>query len=469
MSRADEPARISRRLVLSRCLGVSASALVSSSIFADDALALGRTPYGGRVRMSLPWGMRAIDPHDGSDACAAIFGGALFDSLFAVDARGVTTPVLADALPLSDGAGLIVKLRPGLRTAKGAAIDARDVVASLARAKKLGAAALLARFGAPSVAPHDGLAVTFPAGRAAGAAERYSLARALASPQLAIVPRAFDPRSPDGTGPFAGSFSSAGLALGRNLNAARGASFLEHVDVAEASALTESLREFEAERDDVGWLGSGLFGARKNAAKFDLGRAGWILLGAGQGLGEHGAPGAAQRLADDLPRDSIAHLGLGALPAGKPGVGWSGPPTDLVVDKDAVYLTEVADAIAAVLSGPDHEVTVRRLPRAEVRDRRRRGDACLSLGVARPMGPSTLETLVALATFDDPSRAAEIVKSPPRLGGEGARALTKSLRVGVLGELRVSGAAIQDLALEPADGGGWDLGASFLRPRRPSP
>lgn len=455
--------RLSRREALALGAGL---ALFSP---AGAASALGRTPYGGRLKLSLPWSLSSIDPHDLGDPAAALFGAALFDSLFSIDSHGVISPVLADALPLTDGGGLIVKLRPGLKTAKGAGIDARDVVASLGRAKKLGAGSFFARFGVPSVAPHDNLAVAFAPGRAVGAADRYGLARALASAASAIVPRGFDPRSPDGTGPFEARLAAGGLALSRNLNAARGASFLERIEIARANDLVESLRAFEAERDDLGWLGTGLYGSRKNAARFDLGRVAWIMLSTTSGLGEHGAPGRAQALADGLPRDSLGHLGLGPLPPGKPTAPWTGPPTDLLVDKDAPHLVEVAEAVAAVLTNPDHEVTVRALGRAEVIQKRRRGDAALALGVARPLGLSTLETLVALASFDDPARANEIVKSPPKLASEGPRALTSTLRSGVLGELRISGAALPDLALEPADGGGWDLGASFLRPKKPAP
>jgi peptide/nickel transport system substrate-binding protein len=441
-------------------------ALATSGAFAaHDASALGRTPYGGRLRLSVPWALASVDPHDPGDAAGALFGTALFDSLYAVDSKGVVTPALADAAPTSDGGGLLVKMRPGLRTAKGASLDARDAVASLARAKKLGATPLLARFGTPTVSPHDASTLAFPAGGKNGAADRYALSRALASPLAAVVPRSFDPRAPDGTGPFS-ALVSGGLALGRNVAAARGAAFLEHVDVAPAKDLAESLRAFEAEQDDIGWLGTGLFGSRKNAAKFDLGRAAWIMLGASAGLSEVSTPGALQRLVDELPRDALAHLGMGPLPTGKAGTAWRGPPVDVFVDRDAPHLVEIAEALSTVLSAPDHELTVRRVSRAEARDRRKPG---LFLGVARPMGPSTLETLAALATFDDPARAADLVKAPPKLGSEGPRALTSQLKVAVVGELRVSGAAIADLALEPDGAGGWDLGASFIRPKKAGP
>ncbi len=432
------------------------------------ALALGRTPYGGRVRMSLPWALGSIDPHDVSDPAAALFATAITDSLFAVDTRGAVSPALADAMPLTEAGGLVVRLRPGLKTAKGKPLDARDVVFSIARAKRGGVGALLARFGAPQVVPHDGLSVIFSAGKGAGASERYSLSRALASPLTAIVPRSFDPRAPDGTGPFGASLTGGAVTLSRNLNAARGASFLDSITIAKANDLTESLRAFESEGDDIGWLGNGLFGARKDAARFDLGRVSWVVLATSTGLGEHGAPGNAQRICDGLPRDRLAHLGLGPLPAGRAGEAWSGPPTDLLVDREHPHMIEIANGVADVLTNPDHEVTVRALSHAEIAQRRKRGDASLSLGIARPIGPSTLETLVSLAAADDPARAEALAKTPPKLASEGPRQLTSSLRVGVLGELRVSGASIPSLALEAAEAGGWDLGGSFIRAKKVS-
>ena len=45
------------------------------------------------------------------------------------------------------------------------------------------------------------------------------------------------------------------------------------------------------------------------------------------------------------------------------------------------------------------------------------------------------------------------------------RTLTGALRVGVLGELRVSGGVARGFALARHPGGGWDLGASHRRLR----
>jgi peptide/nickel transport system substrate-binding protein len=86
----------------------------------------------------------------------------------------------------------------------------------------------------------------------------------------------------------------------------------------------------------------------------------------------------------------------------------------------------------------------------------------------RPIGPGALNTLLALATADDVVRARELARHPPRLAATSSpRTLTSMLRVGVLGEVRVTGGAVPDLALAKAPGGdGWDLGSTFRKPSK---
>src|SRR5262249_52562806 len=144
----------------------------------------------------------------------------------------------------------------------GSALDARDVVSSIARASKAGAASFLARFGTPTVSPGDALSVVFPKG------DRVAVARALASPLTAIVPRGFDPRKPDGTGAFSATLTGGSLLLARNLSAARGASFLESITVTKAPDLTTSLRDFEAQKDDLGWNGALRIASRRGRVRF---------------------------------------------------------------------------------------------------------------------------------------------------------------------------------------------------------
>lgn len=422
-----------------------------------EARAMGRTPLGGRLSLHVPWPTGSIDPHDLRDPLAALFASAAFDPLCGLDAAGAPYPALAATLPTREAGQTVVRLREGLRTARLTGLDARDVVFSIERARARGASAILADL--PRPVPHKGdpLAVVF------GNADPLRLARALASPLTAIVPRRFTPASPDGTGAFRADVSSAGLILSRNLAAARGPSFLDAIDVLPAEDLKRSLRAFEAERDDLGWLGLGLHDARKGAVRFDLGRAAWVVLVTGPDAGA--LPGQAQRLVDAIPPERLAHLGLGPLPAASGDPAWSGPPAELLVDESSPHLVEVARAVAPVLSAAGHEITLTPVPRDAVR-RRLKGKPALAIDLVRPLGPSSLHALIALGTAEDPARGRDLARSPPRVGpGASARSLTGLLRVGVLGDVRVAGGQMPDLALmRSPHGDGWDLGASFKRP-----
>ncbi|MEZ4314533.1 MAG: hypothetical protein R3F14_41480 [Polyangiaceae bacterium] len=404
----------------------------------------------------MPWAVSSMDPHELRDAASALFGHAVFDPLFAVDAAGSPYPTLATTLPQRETPGTVVRIRGGLRTARGTALDARDVIASIDRARARGGSALWAELPRPTAHPGERLAVLF------GTADPIKLAKALASPLFSLVPRSFSASSPDGTGPFRADIKSGKLSLTRNANAARGASFLDAVTIESAPDLRTSLRQFEAERDDVGWLGTGLFGGRKGAVKFDCGVLAWVVLSTGSEAGTAGGAGAAQRIANALPAERLGHLGLGALPAATGSPLWTGPKTDLVVDETAGHLVEIATTLAPILSAPGHEVTVSPLPRAEVA--KRRGKAALLLDVVRPLGPGGLNTLLSLATAQDPSHAADLSRKPPKNPSSSARALATALSVGVIGEVRASGGVIPSVTLaKQAFVDGWDLGASFRR------
>ncbi|AKT37087.1 hypothetical protein [Chondromyces crocatus] len=444
-----------------RFLG-QAALLASAALGHGSAYAMGRTPLGGRFALHVPWATSSLDPHEIRDPLAALFGAAVADSLYALDGNGVAYPTLAAALPGREGTAAVVQLREGLRTGRGVALDARDVVFSVERARARGAAAALADVPKPRPHPRDPLAVLF------SGADPQRLARALATPLAALLPRSFSPLAPDATGPFRAELSARRMNLTRNLNAARGASFLDAIDVVRSDDLTTSLREFEAERDDVGWLGAGLHAARKGSVRFDLGPVAWVVLVTGAEAGAFGQPGVAQRLAEAVPPERLAHLALGALPAARGDAAWGGPATELLVDETSPHLVEIAQAVAPVLSRPGHEVTAAPVSRTELARRRARG-AALAIDLVRPAGSGALGALLALATAEDRARGVDLARHPPRLAaGTPARSLTTSLRVGVLGEIKVAGAHMPDLVLGRAAGdGGWDLGASYRRaPKR---
>ncbi|APR84946.1 Hypothetical protein A7982_10295 [Minicystis rosea] len=422
------------------------------------AHSMGRTPLGGRISLHVPWPTSSLDPHDLRDPLAALFGAALVDPVYALDASGAPYPALAAGMPVREGGQTLVRLREGMRSARLLPLDAKDLVFSIERARARGASAILDDIPRAMLHKGDPLAVVF------GNADPHHLARALASPLCALLPRRFSPTAPDGTGAFRGDVSPAGLILTRNLHAARGPSFLDAVEVAPAEDLKSSLRAFEAERDDLGWLGLGLHDARKGAVRFDAGRAAWVVLVTGPDSGPAGAPGVAQRLVDAIPPERLVHLGLGPLPAASGDPAWQGPPAELFVDETSPHLVEVARAVSPVISSPGHEVTVTPVPRDAVR-KRLKGKPALAIDVVRPLGPSSLQTMMALATAEDPTRGRDIARTPPRLApGAHARTLTGLLRVGVIGDVRVAGGHMPDLVLARSpNGDGWDLGASYKK------
>lgn len=451
------PAR--RKLLAQLGAGLGALALGARI---PAARAMGRTPIGGRIAMHVPWPTVGIDPHDLRDPTAALFASAIADPVYAIDpASGLPYPTLA-ALPSREGADTVVRLREGLRTARLAPLDARDLIASIERARARGAGAILAGVPRPVVHKSDSLAAVF------GPVDPTSLARALASPLVALLPRRFDVGAPDGTGAFHAEISPGGILLTRNLNAARGPAFLDAIEIAPAEDLKTSLRSFEAERDDLGWLGMGLHDGRKGAVRFDLGRAAWIVLITSAEAGAFGLPGVAQKLVDAIPPERLVPLGIGPLPPSSGDPAWGGPAAELLVDDASPHLIEIARTVAPILSRPGHEVTATPVARAEIARRRARGKAPLAIEVVRALGPSPRETLLSLATAEDPVRGRELARATPRLpAGISARQLTNTLRVGVLGEMRVTGGVVPDVVFaHPLSGEGWDLGATFRKPAR---
>ena len=198
-------------------------------------------------------------------------------------------------------------------TAKGRKLDARDVLFSLERARRSAAIAWWGDVPAPIPVAKDPLALAF------ATTDGLLIARTLSSPFFALVPRGFDPKAPDGTGAMSAETSASRLVLRRNSKAARGASFLAEITVDQAPDLLASLRSFEGNLTDVGWLSSGLHAPRPGAAPFDLGSVAWIVLHTGAEAGPWGAPGIAQRLIDGLDSGRLQRFGLGPLPAPSPG------------------------------------------------------------------------------------------------------------------------------------------------------
>jgi len=408
-------------------------------------------PLGGRVAFRVPWPLGSIDPHRIDDVGAAIFGNALFDTLYAPTDRDVA-PSLAEREPEVDGGALVVRLRSGVRTARGHTLDGRDVVASIARARARGARGWLADLQAPH-ADKDGTTIRF------ATKDPQRLVRTLASPLVAIVPAGFRADRPDGTGPFRAELRSGSMALTRNGLSARGASWLDEIVVREAADVSDSLRAFETGTDDLGWLGTGLHEPRAGAVPFDAGVVAYAVLRTGRDAGAAwDAPGVAQSICDGI--SGLSSLVLGpAWPAAAPAK-WGGPPCELLVQDDARWLIELASAIAGSITDAGHEVTAKPIPFSELATRRSSRGYALALDVARPASTTTAGALAGLSVSDDSSTAADVVRHAPRLGEVSPRTLTKLMRIGVVGEVRVQGGRVPDLTLPATAGEGVDWGAA---------
>ena len=122
----------------------------------------------------------------------------------------------------------------------------------------------------------------------------------------------------------------------------------------------------------------------------------------------------------------------------------------------------MANAVASAITNAGHEVTVRATPAAEIVAKRASRLYGLMLDVVRNPGGGALGASVILATANDPSKASDLMAHPPKLGDVPARTLTRTLRVGVVGENRVSGGRMPELVLpQSATGFGFDLGAAY--------
>jgi peptide/nickel transport system substrate-binding protein len=438
-------------MITRRRLLAGSAATAIASLAPRTASGRGRVGYGSGIDVHVPWPAGSLDPHRIDDAMAAFFGEALFDTLYARDDTGAFVASLAASDPAPDISGLRVALRQGVRFASGTAFDARAAVASIGRARAHDAAAWLAEVPAPR-ADNDALVFT--------TRDPRTLVRSLASPLVAMVPPRFSPERPDGTGPFRAEPLSGAIRLVRNGLAANGPALLDSIEVRHAADLVTPLRAFESGADDMGWLGSFLHDPRPGARGFDAGAVGWAILRTGRQAGALDAPGSAQALADGVPHAALASFVVG--PTWEPGTAqWTGAPSELLVRDDAPWLVEVAHALAVAMSTPSHEITARPMPAVEIGQRRSARSFALMLDVARPAGPGALGTVLGLATADDSGAALALARHPPR-GDVPPRQATRSMRIGVVGEIRLEGGRASDVVLPPSPWGrGIDWGNAY--------
>lgn len=426
---------------------LSRRAFVSASAASAAGHALGRTPYGGRLRLSVPWPIVGVDPASLNDGFAALFAGALFEPIYGLDAAGSPYPTLADALPTKLGDGCRLKLRPGLRTAAGRPLAAADLLATLARARARGGGGLLGEIEA-ALDKSDPLGVSFPG------STPESVARALSSPLASLIPRSFSPVAPDGCGAFKAELSNGKALLSRNPNAARGPAFLDAIEVSSVNDLAELLRSFEVGQSDVGWFGQGLYRAVKDAAPFETPRYAFAVLLPGKSVGAWGAAGTLQGLLDAVPAQQLSHLGLRGLPAQPQGsAAWGGPTTTIAVLGAAPQLVAIARAIAAGLSTPGHELTVVEKTSDELAALRKSQHFGLLLDCVRAPSGAVRDVELALRTASSP----EAARRAPKTGRTSPRELGRQLALGVVGELSMWGALRSGFVGVEA----WQLGAIY--------
>lgn len=422
---------------------------------ASPAFALGRRPYGKVLKLRLPWPTDSIDPHAIDDVTAALFGTAIADSLYALDAKGRPYSALASALPELDKERSRVSLRPNLVSALGQPMDANDVIWSLTRSEQKGGAGLLGPMGKPAIDPKDPLTITFPT------REGAALATALASPLTAILPRprkttGFSTTRPDGTGAFKATLRRDGLVLERNVNAARGAAYLDRIEVGVAPDLKDSLRAFEAGETDASWLGEFLHKARPGAVKYDAGVLGWVVLRTGKDAGSWGAPGVAQKLLDAIPSGRLSYLGLVGASGGRGGSStWGGEPAEILVPENSPHLEQIGKELVALMSAPAHELRVAVRPKSELEYRRGQGRYSLMLEVVRPVGNGKKRAELGLYTAVNPALA----RKPPNTAPASPAEVARTLSLGVVGQLGMTGAhaaSVHDLA-------SWDFGGVWKK------
>lgn len=417
---------------------------------AASASALGRTPLAGSLRLRLPLGFGGLDPHALDDPLSALFAPAIADALYALDVAGKPYPTLASALPEHVPNGARLALRPELVSARGKALDARDVLFSLERSRGAGGASVLGSF-APAIRdPKDPLALVVPD------ANPEALARALASSLTAIVPRGFSALAPDGTGAFKAVLGGGAWTLTRNDKAARAPAFLDRIELGRAGDLGDALRAFEANLSDVGFLGNGLYRPKAGAVPLEGPVYGWMVLRTGLDSKAWGAPGIARQLTGGLPGPALARFGLRAPPATPDAVRWGGGPSALLVSDDSPYLLELGRALEPLLSSPGNEIRTTPMPRAAWLEARRSRRFALMLDFVRqPSGDATQAAQALLAAVDP-----ALARRPPRTLGS-LQDVTRTLPLGIVGEARITGARNPDVQGLDA----WQLGGVWLSPK----
>lgn len=325
-------------------------------------------------------------------------------------------------MPRSEGGRSIIELRPHMQFSSGQPIDARAAVASLNRSQRL--SATLKTLGAAAVYGGTQLSLSLPH------TESQALARLLSSSRAAILPANYSPESPEGCGAFLVTRSHGQLVLLRNGRAPRGAAFLDRITIATKS-VADCLRDFEARRADVGFLGAGLHQDRQDSTGFRLSPFALAVVQPGTLLKTPPPVGALHDALARVPAGPFSALGADR-PRGT-SKSWSGGGTSILVSQEDLWLGELARELALAWSKAESPVKVEPVTHRDYRDRlnSRRFELALRAFCFDRSGASTAtEELFALDG-----------RAPPR-GGRALRPFeaARQLQLGILGELSVRGA-----------------------------
>lgn len=185
---------------LAACGGSSGSSAASGP--AGSPAAGGTPKRGGTLRVGATGGGEAdtLDAQSPLNNVDIPRNGALFEGLVHLNAAGEVEMVLAESIESNrDGTLWTIKIRPGVKFHDGQTLDAHDVLYSLRRieAKKFAGLASFGPINLKAAKVVDPLTLRIPFD------EPYSVfPEGLTVNATKVVRRGYDPKKPNGTGPF---------------------------------------------------------------------------------------------------------------------------------------------------------------------------------------------------------------------------------------------------------------------------
>lgn len=201
-----EEAQATRRGFLGAVAGLGTAAMVGGSGLTARAAtsgdAAGQPQRGGHLRVGASGGAASdtLDAHNPLTNTDMPRVAQLYDQLVTIDPKGVPKLVLAEEVtPNTPGTEWTIRLRQGITTHKGKSLGASDVLFSLRRIvqNKFPGATSLGDIDLDNAKALDSRTLRIPF------KSPYAIFKdALSVPFFAMVPEGYDPKDPDGTGPF---------------------------------------------------------------------------------------------------------------------------------------------------------------------------------------------------------------------------------------------------------------------------